>query len=114
MSRIVAQFLVALSVILSVSNAQCLTVCSFQSCAGKAPVPLDLSDTSSCHHKRAPNSPPQKGHGEHGESCAHQLLRDSSSEAAKAPVQVVTPASSLQPLQASLFAGNSVLAQPPT
>src|SRR5260370_28120001 len=114
MGRIARGLFLLLTVTFSVFSAQCLTVCSLQPCAGKPSAPLESSDTSSCHHKRTPGNPAQQGHGQHGGSCVHQLLPNSSSAAAKAPIRVVTPVIYFQPVHASSLVLPSVSREPAT
>src|SRR5882724_8697587 len=109
MSRIVARLLILLTVTLSVSNAQCLAVCSLKPCADGTPVPLSSNESTSCHHKTTPKAP---AHDEHSQGCAHQILRQSPSEGAAAPLQAAAPVAITEAVYVSPFTWTSLEAAP--
>src|SRR5713226_9152537 len=100
MSRIVAQLLILLTVTLSVANAQCFTVCSLKPCAEGTSLPPSPGESPSCHHKNAPKAP---AHDEHNQGCAHEMLWESPSEEAAAPLQSSALVGIAEPVHVSSF-----------
>ena len=104
MGRTVAQVMAVFAVVFGLLNAQCLAVCTANSCKPVAKRPAPVKDASShCHPKPAQDN---RQAPTEGKQCAHETLDQGSWQEVKPVLVSFTPTVELQhvPIQTLSFA----------